>query len=159
VVENNDIETFYRLHAGQVYSYLVSLCRDRGLAEDLMQDTFIRATRALGGYRGGSPKAWLFSIARTVFLDNLRRQGSRPTSAEPIEVAGPPERDPVEQDAIERALGTLPERQRTALILSDRIGLSGPELAATLGISEGASRVLVHRARQGFRIAYERDAQ
>ena len=124
-----------------------------------MQDTFIKATRALGGYRGGSPKAWLFAIARTVFLDDLRRQAKRPSPSEAMDFAGPPDRDPVEQDAIERALGSLPERQRSALILSDRIGMSGPELAATLGISEGASRVLVHRARQGFRIAYERDAK
>ncbi len=159
MVEKSDIETFYRLHAGQVHSYLVSLCRDRALAEDLMQDTFIKATRALGGYRGGSPKAWLFAIARTVFLDDLRRQAKRPSPSEEIEVASPPDHDPVEQDAIERALGSLPERQRSALILADRIGMSGPELAATLGISEGASRVLVHRARQGFRIAYERDAK
>ena len=159
MVENNDIETFYRLHAGQVHSYLISLCRDRALAEDLMQDTFIRATRALGGYRGGSPKAWLFAIARTVFLDDLRRQANRPSPSEPMDFGGPPEHDPVEQDAIERALGTLPEGQRTALILSDRIGMTGAELSATLGISEGACRVLVHRARQGFRIAYERDAK
>ena len=39
-----------------------------------MQDTFIRATRALPGYRGGSPRAWLFAIARTTFLDDARRR-------------------------------------------------------------------------------------
>jgi RNA polymerase sigma-70 factor (ECF subfamily) len=159
VAENNDIETFYRLHAGQVYSYLVSLCRDRSLAEDLMQDTFIKATRALGGYRGGSPKAWLFAIARTVFIDAIRREARRPIASVVADVAGLPDHDPVEQDAIERALGALPERQRSALILSDRIGLSGSEIAATLGISEGAARVLVHRARQGFRTAYEGDVR
>jgi RNA polymerase sigma-70 factor (ECF subfamily) len=76
-----------------------------------------------------------------------------------MDFAGPPDSDPVELDAIERALQVLPERQRTALILSDRIGLSGSEVAATLGVSEGAVRVLIHRARQGFRIAYESDAQ
>jgi RNA polymerase sigma-70 factor (ECF subfamily) len=159
LAENNDIETFYRLHAGQVYSYLVSLCRDRSLAEDLMQDTFIKATRAMGGYRGGSPRAWLFSIARTVFLDSLRRQGGRPASSEEMDFAGPPDSDPVERDAIERALEVLPERQRTALILSDRIGLHGSEVATILGISEGAVRVLIHRARLGFRAAYEGDTR
>ncbi|HLF42371.1 MAG TPA: RNA polymerase sigma factor [Acidimicrobiia bacterium] len=159
MAEPNDIEDFYRLHAGSVYSYLVSLCRDRSLAEDLMQDTFIKATRALGGYRGGSPKAWLFSIARTVFLDKMRREARRPIAIVEVEVAGPPDRDPVEQDAIERALGALPERQRTALILSDRIELKGSEVAAILGVSEGAARVLLHRARQAFRTAYEGDAR
>jgi RNA polymerase sigma-70 factor (ECF subfamily) len=70
-----------------------------------------------------------------------------------------PVSDPVEQDAIERALGRLPERQRTALLLSDRVGLTGSEVAAALGITQGAARVLVHRARQGFRMAYEEDSR
>jgi RNA polymerase sigma-70 factor (ECF subfamily) len=73
--------------------------------------------------------------------------------------AAAPISDPVEQDAIERALGQLPERQRTALLLSDRVGLTGSEIAAALGISEGAARVLVHRARQGFRVAYEEESK
>jgi RNA polymerase sigma-70 factor (ECF subfamily) len=155
VAGNKDIESFYRLHSHSVYSYLVSLCRDRSLAEDLMQDTFIRATRAMGGYRGGSPKAWLFSIARTVYLDDVRRRARRPVLVEERDTAAAPTSDPVEQDAIERALGRLPERQRTALLLSDRVGLAGSEVAFALGISEGAARVLVHRARQGFRLAFE----
>ena len=48
---DNDIESFCRLHASSVHSYVVSLCHNRSVAEDLMQDTFIKATRALGGYR------------------------------------------------------------------------------------------------------------
>jgi RNA polymerase sigma-70 factor (ECF subfamily) len=155
----NDIEGFYRLHSDSVYSYLVSLCRDRSQAEDLMQDTFVRATRALGGYRGGSPRAWLFSVARSVYLDDLRRRARRPVLVEERDSAAAPDADLVEQDAIERALRRLPERQRTALLLSDRVGLTGSEVAAALGISEGAARVLVHRARQGFRVAYEEDSR
>ena len=158
MAESNDIESFYRLHANSVYSYLISLSRDRTRAEDLMQETFVKATRALGGYRGGSPRAWLFSIARNVFLDDVRRRGRRPVLVEEHDVAGPAESDPVEHDAIERALQLLPERQRTALLLSDRIGFSGTEVAAALGITEGSARVLIHRARQGFRAAYERDS-
>ena len=56
VAQGTDIEAFYRLHARAVHSYLVSLCRDRIRAEDLMQETFIKATQAMGGYRGGSPQ-------------------------------------------------------------------------------------------------------
>jgi RNA polymerase sigma-70 factor (ECF subfamily) len=159
VAESNDIEGFYRLHSDSVYSYLVSLCRDRSRAEDLMQDTFVRATRALGGYRGGSPRAWLFSIARTVYLDDLRRRARRPVLVDAQDLAAATVSDPVEQDAIERALSRLPERQRTALLLSDRVGLVGSELAAALGTTEGAARVLVHRARQGFRVVYEEDSR
>lgn len=157
--DNKDIEAFYRAHAGAVYGYLVSLSRNRHLAEDLMQDTFVRATRAMGGYRGESPRAWLFAIARSVFLDDLRRRARRPQVAEQSDVDATPDPDPVERDAIERALASLPERQRSALVLSDRIGLTGSEVAATMGVSEGAARVLIHRARQGFRIAYEADSR
>jgi RNA polymerase sigma-70 factor (ECF subfamily) len=159
VADRNEIETFYRLHAGAVYGYLISMCRDRGCAEDLMQETFIKATRALGGYRGGSPKAWLFSIARTVFLDEQRRSTRRTTSQLSDELVDRHQSDPVEQDAIERALASLPERQRTALLLADRVGLTRAELAEALGTSEGAARVLLHRARQGFRVAYEEDSR
>jgi RNA polymerase sigma factor (sigma-70 family) len=155
LADNRDIETFYRIHAGSVHAYLVSLCRDRMLAEDLMQETFIKATRALGGYRGGSPRAWLFAISRTVFLDHVRREARHPTVSDELDPPRAGESDFAEVDAIERALATLPERQRTALLLSDRVGLSGAEVAETLGISEGAARVLIHRARHTFRATYE----
>lgn len=160
MAERRDIESFYRSHAAAVYAYLVTLCRDRSWAEDLMQDTFVKATRALGGYRGGSPKAWLLSIARSVFLDDVRRR--RPMPGNDPDADWPDTRvesDPVEIDAIERALARLPERQRTALVLADRIGLSGTEVAQAMGISEAAGRVLVHRARQAFRTTYEQDIE
>ena len=67
MAQDDRIEGFYREHAPSVYAFLVSLCRDRAWAEDLMQDTFVKATLAMAGYRGGSPRAWLFAIARNVF--------------------------------------------------------------------------------------------
>ncbi len=158
MAETKDIEGFYRAHAGEVYGYLVSLSRNRSLAEDLMQDTFVRATRAMGGYRGENPRAWLFAIARSVFLDDLRRGSRRPIPVEEQDISGRKDPDPVERDAIERALAALPERRRTALILSDRIGLTGAEVAETLGVTPGAARVLIHRARQTFRASYESDS-
>lgn len=154
MAETRDIEGFYRDHARAVYGYLVSVCGDRTLAEDLMQETFLKATRALGGYRGGSPRAWLIAVARSVFLDEARRAARRPAVELSDEPADPRQPDPVEQDAIERALARLPERQRTALLLSDRLGLTGTEVAEALGISEGAGRILLHRARRAFRSAY-----
>lgn len=155
--QHDTIERFYREHASSVYAFLVSLCRDRTWAEDLMHDTFAKATLAMGGYRGGSPKSWLFSIARNVFLDDVRRR--RPLPAESIEDVGSADRDITEVDAIERALLALPERQRQALVLSDHAGFSPAEVGAILGITPGAARVLVHRARHTFRTLYEKDDQ
>lgn len=151
------IEGFYREHHRAVYALLVSLCRDPVWAEDLMQDTFAKATRSLGGYRGGNPRSWLFTIARSVFIDDVRRHRPEPTD-EPLEM---PATDPdvTEIDTIARILTTLPERQRTALLLADQAGLSMAEIAETLGISAGAAKVLLHRARLGFRKAYHAEVE
>lgn len=149
------IEGFYREHAHAVYAFLVSLCRDRTWAEDLMQDTFAKATLAMGGYRGGSPRAWLFSIARNVFLDDVRRR--RPTPVESVDSPATGDPDVAEVDAILRILAALPERQRTALVLSDHAGLSAAEVGETLGLTPGAARVLIHRARRTFRLLYDED--
>ena len=146
------IEQFYREHAEAVFAFLVSLSRDRNVAEDLMQDTFVKATRSLGGYRGGNPRSWLFAIARSVFIDHTRRRISIPiVEVEPQGVSDP---DVAEADAIESTLSLLPERQRTALLLCDRGGLSYAEVAETIGCSPAAAKVLIHRARVSFRAHY-----
>lgn len=146
------IEEFYRAHAEAVFAFLVSLSRDRTLAEDLMQETFVKATRSLGGYRGGNPRSWLFAIARSVHIDDTRRH--RPVPVADVGEPGMVDTDVTEVDAIERTLGRLPERQRTALLLCDRAGLSYSEVADALGCTPAAAKVLIHRARVGFRAHY-----
>ena len=138
-----------------MYGYLVSLCRDFVLAEDLMQDTFVRATRALAGYQGGSPRAWLFAIARTTFLDDYRRRTRRSTE----EIVETPFSDPdvAEQQTILAVLGSLPETQRSALVLRDQLGLSYEDVAGALNKSLPATKVIIHRARAAFRRAYEQE--
>ena len=146
------IEDFYREHATAVYAFCVSLCRDRVWAEDLMQETFARATRYLGGYRGGNPRSWLFTISRSVFIDEVRRRRPIPTDQSyeiPVE-----DTDVAEVDLIDRALQALPERQRIALLLADHAGLSYAEIAMTVGATPAAVKVLIHRARVNFRTAY-----
>jgi RNA polymerase sigma factor (sigma-70 family) len=155
VGRDDSIESFYREHAAAVYGFLVSLCHDRTWAEDLMQDTFTKATLAMGGYRGGSPRAWLFAIARNVFLDDVRRR--RPIPVEQIAGEVTEGSDVAEVDAVHRVLAVLPERQRTALVLSDYAGFTAAEVASILGVTPGAARVLIHRARYAFRERYERD--
>lgn len=151
------LEKFYRDHARAIYAYLVSQCRDPVWAEDLMQDTFVRATRALAGYRGGSPRAWLFAIARTTFLDDVRRRSRNPTSNEPTDVAAF-DPDIAQQITVRTVLANLPETQRSALVLRDQLGLSYEEVAGVLGKSLGATKVIIHRARAAFRTAFEKEA-
>lgn len=149
------IEDFYRDHSRAVYAFLVSLSRDSVWAEDLMQDTFARATRALAGYRGGSPRAWLFAIARSVFIDDTRKRRPLPTDRTVDAPAEDP--DVAEIDTITRLLDGMPERQRTALLLADHAGLTIAEIAEALGATNGATKVLVHRARLSFRKAYQEE--
>ena len=151
-IELNPIERFYREHAGSVYAFLVSLCRDPIWAEDLMQDTFVKATRSMSGYRGGNPRSWLFTIARSVFIDDTRRRRAVPVDE--VEDTGVMDADVTERMLIERSMSRLPERQRTALLLTDKAGLSYAEVAEAIGCSEAAVKVLIHRARVSFRAHY-----
>ena len=152
LIELKPIERFYRAHADAVYAFLLSLCRDPIWAEDLMQDTFVKATRSISGYRGGSPRSWLFSIARSVFIDDTRRRRAIPVDE--IEEKGEVDTDVAEVILIERSLSKLPERQRTALLLADQAGLSYAEVAEAIGCSHAAVKVLIHRARVSFRAHY-----
>ncbi len=146
------IEVFYRAHASSVYALLVTLCRDRTWAEDLMQETFVKATRSIAGYRGGSPRAWLFAVARTTFLDAARRQQRRPVPAAEVPDVGHEDPDLVQDMAVRQALDRLPVDHRSALVLRDQLGLDYHEIGTVLGgRSPGAARVLVHRARAIFR--------
>jgi RNA polymerase sigma-70 factor, ECF subfamily len=147
------IETFYRQHARAVFAFLLSLSRDRTLAEDLTHETFIKATRSLSGFRGGDPKAWLFTIARSVFIDHTRRRRPEPTDVvDTVESIDP---DIEERHVIDAALARLTERQRMALLLVDHAGMSYAEMAAVVGITPEAAKGLLHRARLGFRAAYQ----
>lgn len=147
------IESFYRQHARSVFAFLLSLTRDRAMAEDLAQDTFIRATRALIGFRGGDPRAWLFTIARSVFIDHVRRR--RPDPVEPFDREAEPPVDVEERDLIDLTLDRLPERQRMALLLVDQAGMSYGEMAGIVGVTPQAAKALLHRARTNFRTAYQ----
>ena len=150
----DSIEAFYRQHAGAVFAFLYSLSRDRGLAEDLTQDTFVRATRAIAGFRGGDPRAWLFAIARSVFIDHTRKR--RPDPTDVVEsVPAVPGPDVEERTVIDTVLAHLPDRQRMALLLVDHAGLSYAEMAEVVGTSPEAAKQLLWRARTSFRTIYQ----
>ena len=151
-IDLSPIERFYEEHAGAIYAFLVSLCRDPVWAEDLMQETFVKATKSLAGYRGGSPRSWLFSIARSVFIDDTRRRRALPVDE--IEEEGVTDADVGERMLIDQALSKLPERQRTALLLADMAGLSYAEVSEATGVSLSAAKALIHRARASFRAHY-----
>jgi RNA polymerase sigma factor (sigma-70 family) len=109
----------------------------------------------MGGYRGGSPRAWLLAIARTTFLDASRRRV--PTPLEVVPDTGRTDADVVEQLTVRAALARLSEPYRTVLVLRDQLGLPYEDVAQTIGRSLGATKVLIHRARAAFREAYTKE--
>jgi DNA-directed RNA polymerase specialized sigma24 family protein len=113
LIEEAGVEELYRAHSGVVPAFLIGCCRDRYQAEDLMQETFIRATLRSAA-TAGSPRSWLLAIARTTCLDAVRKHRGVPT-----EVVPDVDHDDVhvvERLAVQAALGRLSEPHRTELV-------------------------------------------
>lgn len=154
------LEELFAKHHNEIYAYLIRMLRDPELAADLTQDAFVKAYRAQESLeKPENARAWLYSIAHRVALDELRRRkivrfvpwtgesrGASP-SAEHLAMDGRLSGD------LARALERIPERQRTALILAEIHDLTGLELAAALGVSHVAARALLTRARESLRQA------
>jgi RNA polymerase sigma factor (sigma-70 family) len=150
------IETMFRAHRGLVLGYLLRRTGDRATAEDLAQDTFLRATRAILGWRGGRPEAWLLAIARNVLVDAQRR--GRPTL--PLEEGLPAvgEGDPATGVAVKDVLRRLPDSQARLLTLVHVDGFTHAEVARMIGTTPAAVKTGVWRAREAFRRVYESEA-
>ena len=146
-------ERLERLYAGcrdDLYAYVASLLEDRSLAEDVTALAFERAfrRRRLFNARRGSERAWLFGIARNAALDELRRR--RRTSqllADPADWPDPGEEaeGALRRAAVRAALADLTPRERELVALKFHAGLSNPDIARVLGVSESNAGTLLHR--------------
>jgi RNA polymerase sigma-70 factor (ECF subfamily) len=161
--EDAALAEVYDLGSPAVLTFLQRLCRERPLAEDLTQETFLRIHRARGLYRPGAPVLpWAYTIARRLFLDSVRVRARRAEVQEsyasdterlsPHDVAGEsPSAEELLSDAeltqaVDDALAKLPEVQASAFRLLKGEGLSIAEVAAVMGISKGAVKLRAHRA-------------
>ena len=154
------VEQLYAAHHTEIYNHLCRMLRDDELAADLTQETFVKAYRAFDSLADfNRARAWLYQIAGRTALDELRRRrivrfvpwtgesrGSAP-SAEELALHGRLSSE------MERALASIPPRQRHALLLSEVQELTGLELAEALGVSHVAARALLTRARESLRQA------
>lgn len=139
----------------RMYTLAYRLVGDRHEAEDVAQEAYLRAYRSLRGFRGESRfETWLYRITANTAMSHLRRRGRfGEVLAEGDErlVREPEVRaadEVVERDEIERALAVLPTGQRTVVLLKDVYGFSCQEIGDQIGISEGAVKVRLHRARK-----------
>ena len=150
-------EQIVRRYQRPVISLIARMIGDRAAAEDLAQDTFVKAHRSLAAFDATRRlSSWLFRIAHNTALDALRR--SRPVvvslddPAGSVDAAVPPSPDPVEQEALGRALEAALARLRpdfrAAVLLRYQEGLPFDQIGAVLGIPEVTARSHVHRARK-----------
>jgi len=151
-------EALYRSSAADVYAYVAALLRDRSAAEDVTALAFERAfrRRALFDLRRGTPRAWLFAIARNAALDELRRR--RRTGALLRDVADVSAEDEAADAAlaerrllVREGLAALAPADREVILLKFLGRLSNGELARVLGCSESNAGTRLHRAVERLR--------
>jgi RNA polymerase sigma-70 factor (ECF subfamily) len=156
-----DFEALYRDARDDVFAYTATLLRDRAAAEDVTALAFERAYRRRARFdaRRGTPRAWLFGIARNAALDELRSR-KRAATAEipaPIEEPSPDEAAELaaERDAVRAALSRLAARDREVIALKYHADLSHAEIAEVLGVSASNAGTLLHRAMTKLREAVD----
>jgi len=172
-VESSDLKSGFEeealLHLDAVYRFALRLTGSASEADDLVQETFLRAFKAWGQFeRGTKAKSWLFTICRNVFLrgherkqrhdeivsETADRSGPGPNPVNPVWVSTlgvDPEGDFFESivdDRITEAIAALPEEYRTAVVLSDVEGLSYAEIAEMVDVPVGTVKSRLFRGRR-----------
>ncbi len=139
-----------------ICAYLARLTGNIAVAQDLTQETFLRAYSALQrGKQWENPQAWLYRVASRLAIDSYRRHRLLqwlPLSGR--ESSPPAESSAVERTAVQAALETLPLDYRAPLVLYDGVGYSVAEVAEMLGLTVGTVKMRLCRARELFRRAY-----
>lgn len=139
---------FIALSQSDVWRFLAHLA-DADAADDLTQETYLRAMDALPGFRGeASARTWLLTIARRTAADRVRRQRAHPMIlVEPGRCLAPPVPDGALSVEIGRMLASLEPHRREALVLTQVLGYPYAETAAIVGVPLGTIRSRVARAR------------
>ena len=162
--DEQDVARAYEAHGAELYRFVLRFLRDPGAAQDVVQETFLRAWRAADRYdpSRASVRVWLFAIARHTVLDHLRAAGARPwqstlTGEPDVDSAAPPAEDPSENLVrgwvVEEALNRLSDEHRTAIVetyLKDR---PYAELAERFGVPVGTVRSRVFYGLKALRVA------
>lgn len=148
--EDAALGALVRRHSDAVFRVALSITGDPDTAQDVSQDAFLKAFRALAGFRGDAAfRTWLLTIAANTARGALRRVGRRrETDLDAVAPVASNERSPadvtevsVEAARARQALAGLPEKQRLSVQLRVDEGFSFREIGAVIGSTEGAARV------------------
>jgi RNA polymerase sigma-70 factor (ECF subfamily) len=146
-----DFSAFYKRYASEVFRFALYLSGEWGEAEDITSETFVRVWASATQLEMGTVKSYLFTIARNLFLQGLRKRSRHVTLTPELPDSQPGMQAQVEQQAELRAvlarLQKLPEIDRAALLLKTLDEMPYEEIARVLGISVSSAKVKVHRAR------------
>jgi RNA polymerase sigma-70 factor (ECF subfamily) len=155
----------YDALAPPVYQFLLARVRNRALAEDLVQQTFLHVHRARASFMTGSAvRPWIFAIARRLLIDSVRRRRLEERhlaiqeNVEPSLGAAPDQELAAAQlaDCVQETLERLPESQREAYVLTKQQGMSVADAAARLSTTVTAIKLRTHRAVEALRTALSR---
>jgi RNA polymerase sigma-70 factor, ECF subfamily len=156
-------ERLYRLHSGKVLGLCLRMTRQREIAEDCVQQTFVRAWRNLAAFEGRSAfGTWLHRIAVNEVLTNKRNRGTRSEGSslpmseddeDPLDNLGDTSVAADSSDVMdmEKALASLPEGSRHVVVLQAVYGYSHEEVAEMLGVAVGTCKAQLHRGRKLLR--------
>ena len=157
---SDPLEKIYLNYKIEIFNYLYRSTLNKQLAEDLTQDTFLKAFKGFNQFRGNSSiKTWLFKIARNTYLNYIEKKSNKiEKSFDPIEFDIIDDTDNFsnldERLLIRKILYQLPEKARTLIVLRDMNDLSYKEIADIIDETEGQLKIGIFRARQKFKELY-----
>lgn len=151
--QHYEFEALVHAYQADLYRYAFWLCKDKALAEDIVQETFLRAWKALDKLHDAkAAKAWLITIMRREMARYFKNNAKSDLPLEEIEhIENSAGLDNVNTIALQQAIAKLPEEYREPLLLQVIGGYSCTEIAEILHIKPGAVMTRTFRARQKLR--------
>ena len=156
------IEDFYITYKQDVYVYLLSLTHNPNLSEDLLSETFVNSISSIGNFRGqSSVKTWLFSIARNLWLQSIRKKKHTVEYNDLLEiyVSDSIEEKLITKETVKRINTLLHAKdERTQKIVNMRVeGYSYGEIAKEVNMSESSARVIDFRTKKYIKVNLEKE--
>ncbi len=152
----NQFEELYNEYYKRVYAFLYKLCRDASVCEDMTQDTFFEAYKALHKYDGSCTMfTFLAAIAKNVWYRYLRKKKIEYVDIDLLSDTASDGETPenicmrrFNSQSVRRAVDRLPQKYRDVVVLRTYADMPYGEIAASLNISENSAKVIYHRAKK-----------